>query len=349
MKKVFLLAATAILVLASCTKNQIIETPSDQKTIGFSAFTHLSTKALPITGGNIITETANIKVYSYLMNGITSTTTTNTAFFDDVLDYTSSAWQTDPVRYWPSTTVGTATKSLSFFAFYPSDAAVSNYAADNYLASSANKPSFTYTVPAVADQKDLLVASKEHQTYKGCATDGQIDFQFAHALSQIAFSAKGDMAALKYKVTNITIGNTITADIYPTGTYTYGATTPWSSITGTKTTYSYPNAGFPAAGIDGTTVTVLDGKVNSSTVNNTYLMLLPQTVTNSKINVTYSVEDAAGNVILPSTTKTTDITYTWAPGSKYTYILTLPSDTYPITYSVDVTDWNNATDTGVTF
>src|SRR5574344_277641 len=141
MKKVFLLAATAILVLASCTKNQIIETPSDQKTIGFSAFTHLSTKALPITGTNIITETADIKVYSYLMNDTTGTTTTNTAFFDDVLDYTGSpaAWQTDPVRYWPSTTVGKApSKSLSFFAFYPSDAVVSNYAADNYLTSSDN-------------------------------------------------------------------------------------------------------------------------------------------------------------------------------------------------------------------
>src|SRR5574344_1399465 len=149
MKKVFLLAATAILVLASCTKNQIIETPSDQKTIGFSAFTHLSTKALPIIGDNIKTETADIKVYSYLMNGTTGATTPNTAFFDDVLDYTASAWQTDPVRYWPSTTVGTTpSKSLSFFAFYPSDAAVSNYAATNYLTSSDNKPSFTYTVPA---------------------------------------------------------------------------------------------------------------------------------------------------------------------------------------------------------
>lgn len=346
MKKVFLLAATAILVLASCTKNQIIETPSDQKTIGFSAFTHLSTKALPITGTNIITEAADIKVYSYLMNGTTGTTTTNTAFFNDVLNYTAPSWQTDPVRYWPSTTVGTATKSLSFFAFYPFDAAVSNYAADNYLSSSANKPSFTYTVPAVANQKDLLVASKEHQTYTGCATDGQIDFQFAHALSQIAFSAKGKEGNLKYYVKEITIGN---SDIKNVGTYTYGGSMVATAAAGTEN-YTYNPTSYPV--ITGTT-TPTDAV--AFTDGNPFLMLMPQTIA-LKVTVKYYVTDTetpANNILGDSTTpvtKTVTLTSgTWEGGKKYTYILTLPSDTYPITYSVAVTNWSDATDTGVSF
>src|SRR5574344_490906 len=265
------------------------------------------------------------------MNGTTGATTPNPAFFDEVLDYTASAWQTDPVRYWPSTTVGTtATKSLSFFAFYPSDTAVSNYAATNYLDSSANKPSFTYTVPAVANQKDLLVASKEHQTYTGCATHGRIDFQFAHALSQIAFSAKGKDGNLKYYVKEITIGN---SDIKNVGTYTYGGS--MVATAGTEN-YTYNPTSYPV--ITGTTsptaaVAFTDG--------DPFLMLMPQTIA-LKVTVKYYVTDTetpANNILGDSATpvtKTVTLTNgTWKGGKKYTYILTLPSDTYPITYSVD--------------
>ena len=338
MKKIFLLAATAIMILASCTKNEIIQTESDQKVIGFNAFTHLSTKALPITGTNITTETADIQVYSYLMNGTSGTVTGNSLFFSDVLDYASSKWDTNPTRYWPVTTVGdTPSQSLSFFAFYPSTAAVSSYSADNYLTSNANKPSFTYTVPAVATQEDLLVASKELQTYKGCATDGQVDFTLGHALSQIAFSACGKDGNLKYYVTEITIGN---GDIKNVGTYTYG--TGMSATSGEKN-YTYTPTSYPV--IEGTTSPT---PTVAFTEGNPFFMLMPQTI-DLKITVKYYVTDTespANNILGSSSspvTKTVTLSSAaWAAGTKYIYTLTLPSDTYPITYSVTVTDWTNS-------
>ena len=125
------------------------------------------TKAAVTTGENI-TGKGNIRVYSYIMNALAGSTAGSSYFSADLV-YSGGAWNSTPVRYWPAATVGgSASKSLSFFACQPTDA-VQSWSDSGYQAGSDTKPGFSYTAPvSVSQQKDLLCAVSEFNTYESC-------------------------------------------------------------------------------------------------------------------------------------------------------------------------------------
>ncbi len=337
MKKIFILASVVIIAMTSCKKDEVIVNNSLNNEIGFSTFTHKTTKATPTTDSNI--KNANIKVYSYLVNGTAAgEAITAVDYFKAHVVNNAGTWQSDTVRYWPATALTVSgTQRLSFFAFHPSGATLTwNGAA--YKAKTTVKPSFTFAVPVVASQIDLLVASKEDLHKE--SNSGAVALAFTHALSQVNFSAKGQQGdGVKYTVSKVVIGDKTTGDLKNSGTYTYG--TGWSNQSGTAK-YEYPLQDNSVV-IDGLTVKAL-----GLTAGTGALMLLPQSGTsNVQISVTYKAE-LGSDVLFDGTKAFTINSLTWAAATKYNYVITLPAGSDLITYTVTITDWTTNTDTPVT-
>ena len=74
-------------------------------------------------------------------------------------------------------------------------------------------------------------------------------------------------------------------------------------------------------------------------------MLMPQTLTNAKLKVVYSVTLGTGETAqtFDVTKEDVALTGTWAPGMKYTYDLTLVSGAKKITLDPSVKPWTEDT------
>ncbi len=326
-KNLFLMAVVGTIALTGCSESEILETELDQKAIGFENFMHKATRATEINNGNVTN--VDFSIQSYFNDG--------TDFYtNQTLDYASSKWDTNPTKYWPYDCVTegthTATKSLSFFAYN-----VGSYSKNGYTGSST-KPTLTYTVAAAAaDQVDVLAGYVESRIWQTSDANSVVPLAFNHILSEICFTLVGEDNAYQYDVTSVTIGGNASGDaqLYPTGTYTYGqAAGALSSLTGTKAIYSY--TGSPA-------LTLASGDAATALTDNV-LMLIPQAATSSVITVTYKVTDPATNIVLFDGTKTTGtLAETWNNGKKYTYAITLPTGAHAIMYSVSVNAWSSET------
>lgn len=338
MKKIFLLASIAIMVLAGCSKNEVLDTPATSKAISFDSFIHKATKATPIIGEASL-RGENLGLVSYRMNALVNPTGA-TVFFSGPLSYITK-WDTNPIHYWPSTTWGNdKSESLSFFAYRPSGLA---YNGDAYMANPATKPSFEYTIPNLStNQEDILVASDENLTYESNTPNGQVNLIFNHALTQVVLMVKGQMNDLgyetTYKISSVTIGKDADANngvLFDYGVYTYGLN--WSSLSG-HASYDYPILAANTNGLIG-----VAGYTNLGD-DNAPLMLMPQDIaaTTAYIHVTYTAE--IGETITFDGTKKVALTaITWEPQNRVVYQLTLPSDAKPITYNVNVSPWDDNT------
>lgn len=328
MKKIFLLASVAVMVMASCAKNEIIEAPATPDAIGFSTYIHKATKATLNTITQVQTA-AQFPIVAYVNthtgNDISQSVSSATDFFTDVLKYASSSWATDIIRYWPSTTVAaTPTQTLSFFAYYPS--ADVTYNKSTYPTA---YPTLSYSVvDDPANQIDLLASANDKVSNANGSNDN-VALQLNHILTQVNFALKGDKANLRYVVTALKIGSALGN----AGVYTFVNNT-WNVTAGTKE-YTYPAASFASYYTDATTAL--------ATGTNSFV-LMPQALgASNEISVTYSVRSADGVVeILPSSTKTATLSGTWAPAESYLYTITLPADLNPIEYTVTVGTWTAA-------
>ena len=170
------------------------------------------------------------------------------------------------------------------------------------------------------------------------SNNGSVALNFNHALSQILFKAKCASADFTAVVKTIELSG-----IQNEGTYTFATSATegtaiegsWSSVKGTAG-YAYLTNG--TAAIAKTTSDPIAG-------TNGALMLMPQTLTDAKLKVVYSVTLGTGETAqtFDVTKENVELKGTWAPGMKYTYDLTLVSDAKQITLDPSVKPWTEGT------
>lgn len=239
----------------------------------------------------------------------------------------SSAWTVDPTMNQPG-------YSINYYSWYPTDELTS-------FAYNGTAATFSYTIPAVASQVDLIAAMNS-------TNSATVSLAFYHILSQVNFAVQG-IANVKINISSISITGVNNAGVY---TYSTDATTggSWASQEGSAEYVYAPKAGANHEVVSNTTDVVYLGNGGGTNNNTNALMLMPQTHTGEgrTISIGYTITDLGDNP-LASGTATADLagftTTTWAMGKRYLYVVDftglLTGD--PITFNVTVLPWTDAT------
>ena len=321
MKKFYLIAGAALVMLAGCTKTELVSTENEQKPIAFENFVHKTTKATEAVETTVEANGFGVSAF-YTLNSSSS----SSAYFENIdVAYTSADDRYKTTYYWP------LEGTMDFYAVYPKD----------YSITSSTKTIDSFSTEGAVD---LMVASK---TGESCATHSTtattVPMSFSHVLTQVYFAIKGEEAVNNYKVEKIIL------EAKNGATYTY-STGAWTTPSTDKTyTYYAPSS---AVTFKGSNYVVFGTKADNS------LMLIPQSDVTVKIYYTVETpagavlakfnEDTAGNnhqyksFVASSSTVTTDVD--WAKGTTVKYQLTLPLGGKPIEFTATVNAW--ATETG---
>ena len=365
MKKTFLLAAAAALLLASCGKNEVFVPVQEDIPIGFNNYaprsitkadgSHVDTGALP-TG-------SKIGVYGYsteAVNLATGFTTAPVFMTDAVVDYgantSATATASDPVRYWPKT----VTNLLSFFAYYPQE---STNISGKPTASTAGMGTFTFTQEgAVADMQDFMISNVANDQYYWAtgetenpngvkATNGVVPLVFNHMLTKVnfAFRTAADYSASNVKVTvnSASIAKETLSETVITPSFT---AKPAGQLGTTSFSYSSSTAygaditiPFAAAGQE---LTVSPALNNGTAGTDTDFLFVPQVLSDDvKVTINYTIEQDGTTTVNTATVQLNQITDSalnpideWDINDfiTYTFIIGLKE----ILFTGSVTDWD---------
>ena len=380
MKKVMILAAAAALVLASCTKTQITDTitkVSDNQAIAFASYTSRSiTKADAsyYVDGTTVTNLVSNSTFGVYAWDITNTSTTpwtdgnlfdgtgTPAFMSNIpVTFKGAAAGSDgsanlsatglysagnPVRYWPS---GDTPAGLSFFAYYPANAAGLSLPTNGLGAT-------TFQVRSTAAaQIDYMVANVVADQYYGhtnssysSGTKGTVDFTFHHTLTKVQFKFLTDNTDAN---TTVTLKGADLKGIYDTNVLTTSYT-PGATPNAGTTTYTWNSSATNAANfaitISGSAITsqVLTNTATTPTAADAFLMV-PQTIAagQQKITLTWDVTTAGHTVTNTKTIDLNDIMTTaatpahidWGKNQQITYTITIGPK--PIYFTASVAAW----------
>lgn len=259
MKKYYFLAAGLLLMLGSCSQDDIVEANLGADEIRFAAVTNGSTRAADIYNPTNMPPSFQVSAMSQGKVYIS----------DDKIERKGSeapyTWENSTgTRYWPE-------DAVDFYAHVNAGGAF-------FLNNGA--PIFnSFSVASdVGNQVDLLYAVKKGETKE--TTPVQLNFR--HALSQIVFKARNESENIFVQIKGVKVKN-----VKNSGTYTFPTTTdpnlPTSgtadsknrgswALTDTKAEYNVP---FSLTDVKGskTNPTV----VNLTDAKGTALMLMPQT------------------------------------------------------------------------
>ncbi len=309
MKKI-LLVVTAALAITGCSQSEEFENPAQKAEIQFKTVVGNSTKAAIVTKENFMT----FAVSGFRTTGAMSSDVQLTkGFMDDVVvtkNADTNVWEYTNPLYWPTS------GKVQFFATSPAQAL--NVTSKGY-------PTFDYTVGAIGDQKDLVVATKQDADN----TTTSVVLPFQHALTQVNFSIKGDSKLFTYEVSELKI-----TGVKDKGTFTFGAPATTGTWTDTSTstnggTYTYT----PVSSIIlNTNAEDLNAFVNLDTDGSSLFMLLPQDIATdgtAEVSITYIAHPKDKTDELDQTfngTKTIKLTGKWDAGTRMRYTLQLTSD-----------------------
>ena len=201
------------------------------------------------------------------------------------------------------------------------------------------------------NQEDLLYATA---TQENKNDKGEVEFTFDHLLAKAMFTVRNTMTTntadymYQYRVTDIQINNAaLSAD------YTVGATTPWGAA---KTNYTVDNplefgdVTENASTTDGKTALLIGavGKADEATSHH-QRVLIPATYTYNAttktggLNITCTIETLLNEEVVDLQNFNKSISYTFAPGNAYNFIISLGLNE-PIKFTVTkVNDWVNQT------
>ena len=382
MKKKFLsmaLAATALVGVSftSCSSDDDMDL-SQQTAEITDPYVHFNintkgvfgTRGTATTADNYLDQIDNFMVWGYFKEGATGTGVTDGGLYvgasntvGTIIDGDGTGnWNyhtaTDQV-YWPATTA-----PLNFQAITPATDASFEITNTPDAASPYNAHLAAFvTVPAQADQKDIMFAKLDNQTSE---SNGKVvNLTFEHALSQVVFQGKLASTKIAATVSEISIVN-----VHETGTVGYiGTGAALSSDLGSDVADGTYSIGLVAS------PNVTSTSATNLTATGGALFMLPQTVTawttTSGSAVTTDAADAANNSYLKVKCTVTsagvtlindDYVYipfpiTWAQGKKYTYTIIFGAGTggydedgnpldamLPISYTVvTANDWTDAT------
>ena len=313
MKKNLLMAITAVMVMSSCSKNEMVDTTVSANTpIGFSSYMGTTTKGVSLDPASFL----EFEVSAYHTTEAITATGAKTEYINaDKVTKNGNTWASTDTHYWPTT------GNLSFYAYAPLTYVT-------YVkATGATMPGITYTSPvAVAEQKDVVVAKAED---KKSATDGSapVAMTFGHALTKVNFSATGAEAGFTYNVTSLKVAN-----VKNVGTYTFLTNPAWETTEDAAVEYGY----FTGKKDVLTTGTKLQDNDDAS------LMLIPQNASAITVTVAYTVSKD-GVEISNTPAAVTTLAGTWEIGKNIRYNLTLPVNGKKITFTASVENWADET------
>ena len=180
MKKSYLLGALGLLAMASCSQDETIGINHDGDEITFNVVTNNATRAADVfcnqnlPGGFYVSAISDGKTY----------------IDKDYVTGSNGNWtNTSGTRYWPETAV-------DFYAHVNGG--------DAYKWNNGSPKFEGFTVNnTVGSQVDLLYAVKKNQS----KTNGTVNLNFRHALSQIVFQAKNTNANLYVEIAGVSVAN----------------------------------------------------------------------------------------------------------------------------------------------
>lgn len=323
MKKNVYLVMAAVVAMASCTKNEVVETSSPNE-ISFGTFIGKQTKASVIEK-----ETLSEFVVDAYFTGIDNWDDRTEGDFSTFMNETKitrnpydGACTYDGTKYWPNKVDGVNLGKVSFFTYAHSAPTMAEYIPSISKTDATADADFkiNYTMPLLAArQVDLIADMKTNQTKISNETkEGTVKFTFKHLLSKIIVSAQAadDYDGATITVTDLRIGY---KGIASTGVYTMNNTDPKWDVPGT-----------PIIGSSGSILTKVEAdKTLNTTVREIndaglYPMLIPQTLADSALTITlvYTVKDSDNLVI--TNTETVNIKGITLEASKqYNFLLSV--------------------------
>ena len=228
--KVILFAGAAVLALAACSKNEVVET--NDHAIGFSNYAPKVVDGradATFVNGNDLVSGQKFVVYGYNQKAADFSTTLNPTFMPGV-EVTYNGGNTlekagdnsySPTRYWPK---DEANNKLAFYAYYP----VSTYVVPTVT---AGLGSYTVTVDTDPSKNvDFLVADLvKDQAYSKTNKTGAVMLNFRHQLAKVQFLVNTNVTD---ENTKVTLNSLTVKQVKTTGTLTpaYGTdfSTAWS-------------------------------------------------------------------------------------------------------------------------
>ncbi len=214
MKRLFILASAAALMLASCAKTTVVYNEAPEE-IGFKAVTGVMTKA-PIPTGNLPTNEGNMIVYA-LKSADNSVYAP--AFGPVEFQYKDSYWGGVSPQYWPESGY------MKFMAYYPASIGDAEGTVDVGLT--------VENIDIEISQTDILytVLTSESE----CAAKTTVPMSFKHALSLIEVKAKvADANMSDVVISSVEI---VTPNMKGTVQFNKNSVPTWSSQTPMATNY----------------------------------------------------------------------------------------------------------------
>ena len=331
-----ILAATALVALAACNKDEFSPTNSSQDEIGFNAVTAKATKA----NDAIISGTTYATDNSFKVWGWQSPAADFSEFADaDASNFMSNltisynggpqsradAWRNvDNYYYWPFT------GKISFLAIHPSTVAPSTTGWD----ATNKKPQATiadYTISDANKTVDLMFANNE-----GARRSDALPMVFYHALSQIQFRVRTNedySSDVTFTLNSITINNIdLSGDLaYANGAFTWSdnaaQTESWPYYaTAAVVNYQATDA---AADLYG------DANVMIPQAANEDDPLTTDVLEGTTLTINYTMEQTSSAAITGEVT--VGAAQVWEAGKKYIYTLNFKLN--EITFAPEVNDW----------
>ena len=376
MKKSFLLAAFAGILLAGCTSDEQTEVATsrtDNPIVFNSPIVNAQTRAVPgeqpVNGKYSTSE--KFRVYAVQHIGDFQGWKNGTQLYLNNLEVSYSAsiegttkggWKPSYPVYWPKTEHA----KLTFAAYSPSEASEFH---PTYNGSGLSLTGFT-PKSNVAEQYDLMYSSRSYNRIasRNALTSGTghttnsydgVDILFHHALSSINFKAKtaANYSDTEIKIQKITINNAYTkADFSEniTNETTYASSPVWSNFQAPRD------------------YVVFNGETSKLTTTATDLLgkpalLIPQrmdgtdassTAQEIKVTVNYTIKVGDGEAVAQTGvvsfkngnsgsyfTDGTNAIEAWERGKRYTYTISIGLNNI-IYFSPEVDNWENINASG---
>ncbi len=198
MKKNLFIGALVVLSMTACSQDEMVQANQSGNEISFTAVANKGSRAAALYCNN--NKPAEISVAAY-HNGRVYFSNEKFQGNTDKTEYTSTT-----SHFWPAATDA----KIDFFA---TAGGAADFTSDETVATITN-----YTVQdALGSQEDVLYAVAK-DCVKG--TNGIINLNFRHALSQIVFKAKNTKANMHVVVKGVSVNN-----VKNTGTFTFSEST----------------------------------------------------------------------------------------------------------------------------
>lgn len=361
--KLFNVAILSVLVMASCSKDEVVSNAdtSLQNAISFNALgSKAQTKATPITSANLTT--TDFDVFAFTQDGKAFMGNVDTDFAHDGVKivYKNNKWDYDKqneLAYWPTTD-----NPLDFYAISP---ATLMDAGMHYMWN-FNHDSQKIFYSCMDEYAEGTGKHEDHDVMYGIAksqtkntNNGVVKFTFKHILSQIVFKARTELENMNVtikviKIRNVKMSGTFTL---PADANTHATTANWELPAGLTLGYYSP-----------TVIRNANVEVNSNTTvtdisNTTPIFTIPQTLTKWVVSGDTKTKEKAdiakqsyleieckieqNGLTLHNGTLYVPFGVSWEPGYRYIYTLVFGGGyndegdpiLTPINFDADVEEW----------